>query len=220
MVNVETENSLSRSMSLKTMFVKQDFITTLIWQQAFDHLLQQLLAKQRFLVEIIFNDYFYGLEWLLITLLCLFQSKSSLDQMESQSADAEPPPPPKPEMRYPGLPRADTEGETYKYKCTRYVLPSDCLLSSAAAVLEVYSLLCKQIPVCFPISNTPCSCFTFGFLAAQRAACWLKLHLHRQCTSTDQPTTAQEGTTLPSHTPTRYISIHTSTVLEVLGINY
>ncbi|XP_053284443.1 palmitoyltransferase ZDHHC5-B isoform X1 [Pleuronectes platessa] len=37
------------------------------------------------------------------------RSKSSLDQIESQSADAEPPPPPKPEMRYPGLPRADTE---------------------------------------------------------------------------------------------------------------
>ena len=45
--------------------------------------------------------------------VCLLQSKSSLDQMESQSADAEPPPPPKPELRYPGLPRADTEGETY-----------------------------------------------------------------------------------------------------------
>lgn len=37
------------------------------------------------------------------------RSKSSLDHMESQSADAEPPPPPKPELRYPGLPRADTE---------------------------------------------------------------------------------------------------------------
>uniref|UniRef100_A0A3P8PSF4 Palmitoyltransferase n=1 Tax=Astatotilapia calliptera TaxID=8154 RepID=A0A3P8PSF4_ASTCA len=37
------------------------------------------------------------------------RSKSSLDQMESQSADAEAPPPPKPELRYPGLPRADTE---------------------------------------------------------------------------------------------------------------
>ncbi|XP_078480851.1 palmitoyltransferase ZDHHC5 [Lampetra planeri] len=37
------------------------------------------------------------------------RSKSSLDQMESQSADVEPPPPPKPELRYPGLPRADTE---------------------------------------------------------------------------------------------------------------
>ncbi|XP_065815050.1 palmitoyltransferase ZDHHC5-B isoform X2 [Labrus bergylta] len=37
------------------------------------------------------------------------RSKISLDQMESQSADAEPPPPPKPELRYPGLPRADTE---------------------------------------------------------------------------------------------------------------
>ncbi|KAK9518110.1 hypothetical protein VZT92_023430 [Zoarces viviparus] len=37
------------------------------------------------------------------------RSKSSLDPMESQSADAEPPPPPKPELRYPGLPRADTE---------------------------------------------------------------------------------------------------------------
>ncbi|XP_072251784.1 palmitoyltransferase ZDHHC5-B isoform X2 [Leuresthes tenuis] len=37
------------------------------------------------------------------------RSKSSLDQMESQSADAEPPPPPKPDLRYAGLPRADTE---------------------------------------------------------------------------------------------------------------
>uniref|UniRef100_A0A3Q3JL41 Palmitoyltransferase n=1 Tax=Monopterus albus TaxID=43700 RepID=A0A3Q3JL41_MONAL len=37
------------------------------------------------------------------------RSKSSLDQMESQSADAEPPPPPKPELHYPSLPRADTE---------------------------------------------------------------------------------------------------------------
>uniref|UniRef100_H3D6G8 Palmitoyltransferase n=1 Tax=Tetraodon nigroviridis TaxID=99883 RepID=H3D6G8_TETNG len=37
------------------------------------------------------------------------RSKSSLDQMESQSADAEPPPPPKPELRYPGLSRTDTE---------------------------------------------------------------------------------------------------------------
>ena len=45
--------------------------------------------------------------------MCSFQSKSSLDQMESQSADAEPPPPPKPELRYPGLPRADTEGKTH-----------------------------------------------------------------------------------------------------------
>lgn len=45
----------------------------------------------------------------------LFQSKSSLDQMESQSADAEAPPPPKPELHFASLPRADTEGETYKY---------------------------------------------------------------------------------------------------------
>lgn len=37
------------------------------------------------------------------------RSKSSLDQMESQSADAEPPPPPKPELRYLGLSRGDTE---------------------------------------------------------------------------------------------------------------
>uniref|UniRef100_H2U512 Palmitoyltransferase n=1 Tax=Takifugu rubripes TaxID=31033 RepID=H2U512_TAKRU len=37
------------------------------------------------------------------------RSKSSLDQMESQSADAEPPPPPKPELRYPGFSRTDTE---------------------------------------------------------------------------------------------------------------
>lgn len=50
--------------------------------------------------------------------VCLLQSKSSLDQMESQSADAEPPPPPKPELRYPGLPRADTEGETHTHTHT------------------------------------------------------------------------------------------------------
>lgn len=37
------------------------------------------------------------------------RSKSSVDPIESQSADAEPPPPPKPDFRYPGLPRADTE---------------------------------------------------------------------------------------------------------------
>uniref|UniRef100_A0A4W4E8X5 Palmitoyltransferase n=1 Tax=Electrophorus electricus TaxID=8005 RepID=A0A4W4E8X5_ELEEL len=36
----------------------------------------------------------------------LHRSKSSLEMMESQSADAEPPPPPKPELRYPGLSRA------------------------------------------------------------------------------------------------------------------
>ncbi|XP_056629226.1 palmitoyltransferase ZDHHC5-A [Triplophysa dalaica] len=35
----------------------------------------------------------------------LHRSKSSLEMMESQSADAEPPPPPKPELRYPGLSR-------------------------------------------------------------------------------------------------------------------
>ncbi|XP_017283703.1 palmitoyltransferase ZDHHC5-B [Kryptolebias marmoratus] len=37
------------------------------------------------------------------------RSKSSLDQMESQSADAEPPPPPKPDLRFPGLSRTETE---------------------------------------------------------------------------------------------------------------
>lgn len=57
-------------------------------------------------------------------------------------------------------------------------------------------------------------------LSTQRAVCWLKLHLRHQCTSTDQPTTAQEGTTLPSHTPTRYISVYTCTELKVFGINY
>ncbi|KAI1887875.1 hypothetical protein AGOR_G00195000 [Albula goreensis] len=36
----------------------------------------------------------------------LHRSKSSLEMMESQSADAEPPPPPKPELRYPGLSRS------------------------------------------------------------------------------------------------------------------
>ncbi|XP_042561199.1 palmitoyltransferase ZDHHC5-A-like [Clupea harengus] len=35
----------------------------------------------------------------------MHRSKSSLEMMESQSADAEPPPPPKPELRYPGLSR-------------------------------------------------------------------------------------------------------------------
>lgn len=43
--------------------------------------------------------------------ICYFQSKSSLDQMESQSADAEAPPPPKPDLQYSGLPPPDTEGE-------------------------------------------------------------------------------------------------------------
>ncbi|XP_035387449.1 palmitoyltransferase ZDHHC5a [Electrophorus electricus] len=38
----------------------------------------------------------------------LHRSKSSLEMMESQSADAEPPPPPKPELRYPGLSRASS----------------------------------------------------------------------------------------------------------------
>lgn len=52
-------------------------------------------------------------EWLFVFGPHPFQSKSSLDQMESQSADAEAPPPPKPELRYPGLPRADTEGEMH-----------------------------------------------------------------------------------------------------------
>lgn len=37
------------------------------------------------------------------------RSKSSVDPVESQSADAEPPPPPKPDFRYPGLSRVDTE---------------------------------------------------------------------------------------------------------------
>lgn len=41
------------------------------------------------------------------------QSKSSLDQMESQSADAEPPPPPKPDLRYPGLLHTEAEGQTF-----------------------------------------------------------------------------------------------------------
>uniref|UniRef100_W5K530 Palmitoyltransferase n=1 Tax=Astyanax mexicanus TaxID=7994 RepID=W5K530_ASTMX len=38
----------------------------------------------------------------------LHRSKSSLEMMESQSADAEPPPPPKPELRYPGLSRGSS----------------------------------------------------------------------------------------------------------------
>lgn len=37
--------------------------------------------------------------------------------MESQSADAEAPPPPKPDLRYSGLPPADTEGE----RCISYI---------------------------------------------------------------------------------------------------
>uniref|UniRef100_A0A3B5KS07 Palmitoyltransferase n=1 Tax=Xiphophorus couchianus TaxID=32473 RepID=A0A3B5KS07_9TELE len=48
-------------------------------------------------------------------------SKSSLDQMESQSADIEPPPPPKPDFRYPGLPssllsEAPPTPSMYKYR--------------------------------------------------------------------------------------------------------
>lgn len=45
--------------------------------------------------------------------------------MESQSADAEPPPPPKPDLRYPGLPRAETEGETHR----------DCLYAGGRGVV-------------------------------------------------------------------------------------
>uniref|UniRef100_A0A3Q3AIL6 Palmitoyltransferase n=1 Tax=Kryptolebias marmoratus TaxID=37003 RepID=A0A3Q3AIL6_KRYMA len=43
-------------------------------------------------------------------------TRSSLDQMESQSADAEPPPPPKPDLRFPGLSRTETEGEAPRPK--------------------------------------------------------------------------------------------------------
>lgn len=105
----------------------------------------------------------------------LFQSKSSLDPIESQSADAEPPPPPKPELRYPGLSRADTEGEAHTH--TRTSQPR-----------KVFHATDHPLP----------------HLSTQKAACWLRLRLRHQCTSTDQPTAVQEGTTQPSHTPTRY----------------
>lgn len=52
---------------------------------------------------------------LTLCLLCylFFQSKSSLEMMESQSCDAEPPPPPKPELRYPGMTRGNAEGNVF-----------------------------------------------------------------------------------------------------------
>ncbi|CAG04775.1 unnamed protein product, partial [Tetraodon nigroviridis] len=72
------------------------------------------------------------------------RSKSSLDQMESQSADAEPPPPPKPELRYPGLSRTDTEGQTNtenrihtayfcKFHCSKGI--NDVFLPSESSLL-------------------------------------------------------------------------------------
>lgn len=117
----------------------------------------------------------------LCVFLSLFKSKSSLDQMESQSADAEPPPPPKPELRYPGLSRTDTEGQTNTVNWIE-----------KAYICRFQCLKC--------INN---------FLCPQRAAFWLKLHLHHQCISTDQATAAREETTLPLHTQTRYLLICT-----------
>lgn len=144
--------------------------------------------------------------------------------MESQSADAEPPPPPKPELRYPGLPRADTEGETHTnirtctYLQVIWHVNIWVLSSGAAQASEVFSLLCKQTECLFFWSHA-FFIFHFWFLANQRAVCWLTLHQHRRCTSTDRPSTAQEGTTLPSHIPTRYMSVYTCTILKVLGID-
>lgn len=112
--------------------------------------------------------------------------------MESQSADAEPPPPPKPELRYPGLSRTDTEGQT----------------NTINWIQKAY--FCRF----------HCSKCINDFLCPQRAAFWLKLHLHHQCISTDQATPAQEETILPLHTRIRYIC--TSFVLrdvKMLSIN-
>lgn len=77
---------------------------------------------------------------------------------------------------------------------TSWVLTIKC---STGAV----RVLPEQLDLCFVISS-------FWFLATQRAAYWLKLQLRRQCISIDHLTTAQEGTTLPSRTRTRYMSIY------------
>lgn len=94
-----------------------------------------------------------------------FQSKSSLDQMESQSADAEPPPPPKPELRYPGLPRADTEGKKHTNTFAhlgsgRYITKCVNIWVLGHQVMLRYFPTCKQLNVFkSQISNV-----TSGFL--------------------------------------------------------
>lgn len=55
-----------------------------------------------------------------------FQSKSSLEMMESQSCDAEPPPPPKPELRYPGITRGNTEGDLLLLCLLHFSLSASC----------------------------------------------------------------------------------------------
>lgn len=62
-----------------------------------------------------------------------FQSKSSLEMMESQSCDAEPPPPPKPELRYPGITRGNTEGNAVCLPATAQKLSTSHLRVNAVS---------------------------------------------------------------------------------------
>lgn len=70
---------------------------------------------------------------------------------------------------------------------------------------------------CWCFSNPRHTLFIchFWFFSSQRAVCWLKLRPHHQCTSTDRPSTAREGTTQGIHTPIRYMSVYPSTLLVV-----
>uniref|UniRef100_A0A8C5HMV6 Palmitoyltransferase n=1 Tax=Gouania willdenowi TaxID=441366 RepID=A0A8C5HMV6_GOUWI len=68
------------------------------------------------------------------------RSKSSLDQIESQSADTEPPPPPKPELRYPGLSRADTEGRAHAHRDHTCCLSVPYIPAGPAGGVSGYSL--------------------------------------------------------------------------------
>lgn len=80
--------------------------------------------------------------------------------MESQSADAEPPPPPKPELRYPGLSRADTEGETHTYTHAQTSKPIQLDDLTVA-----HQLHCLKKAARFLVTIQPLQLVVFGFLA-------------------------------------------------------
>jgi len=93
------------------------------WQMVLQQTLNETsLPENRVLIVLFLFSAVVGVNtaWCCVS-VCVLQSKSSIEQMESQSADAEPPPPPKPELRYPGLPRAETEGETHALAHNTYV---------------------------------------------------------------------------------------------------
>lgn len=86
--------------------------------------------------------------------------------MESQSADAEPPPPPKPELRYPGLSRADTEGETHTYTHAQTSKPIQL-----GDLTVAHQLHCLKKSCTFPGHDPTSSTCCLWFLGTQRAAC-------------------------------------------------